>query len=236
MEGGNENGLAAYNVQNMCRMLQLRIPLNIEAKNNKTIVWKKGNLKCDEALRLAKINAESDDRLIWRCAGRPRKDIFAVQSKQICESATVNNIMEGEAIPPDSVKSFFKMLYTGNLSTTEELSSRKSRLIDSSAAYAVFCCSVGKLIPGKQLSLGFTLKFMTGSEKVLILMNHYGHCASSETVQRVDMSLESTLSNSNSFIPDGIETKPNLSTGTAWDNFDRSGGKIRDSLKLESTT
>ena len=50
-------------------------------------------------------------------------------------------------------------------------------------------------------------------------MNHYGHCASSETVRRVDMSLESTLSNSDSFIPNGIETKPNLSTGTVWHNF-----------------
>ena len=63
-EGGNENNLAAYNVQNMRRMLQLRIPLNIEAKNNKTVVWKKGNMKYDEAIRLAKINAESDDRMI----------------------------------------------------------------------------------------------------------------------------------------------------------------------------
>ena len=79
--------------------------------------------------------------------------------------------MEGEVIPPDSVKSFFKMLYTGNLSTTEELLSRKSRLIDTSAADAVFCCSAGKLIPGKQLSLGFALKSMTGSKKVLTLMN-----------------------------------------------------------------
>ena len=34
------------------------------------------------------------------------------------------------------------------------------------------------------------------------------------------MSLESTLNNSDSFTPDGIETKPNLSTGTAWDNLD----------------
>ena len=34
------------------------------------------------------------------------------------------------------------------------------------------------------------------------------------------MSLEMTLNNSDSFIPDGIETKPNLSTGTAWDNLD----------------
>ena len=32
VEGGNENDLAAYNVQNMCRLLQLHIPLNIEAK------------------------------------------------------------------------------------------------------------------------------------------------------------------------------------------------------------
>ena len=61
---------------------------------------------------------------------------------------------------------------------------------------------------------------MAGSKKVSTLMNRYGHCASSETVRRVDMSLESTLNNSDSFIPDGIETKPNLSTGTACDNFD----------------
>ena len=43
----------------------------------------KENMKCDEALRLAKINAESDDRMIWSCASKLRNDIFAVQSKQI---------------------------------------------------------------------------------------------------------------------------------------------------------
>ena len=156
----------------MCRMLQFRIPLNIEAKNNKTVVWKKGNTKYDEALRLAKISAESNDRVTCRCRSKLRNDICnAVQSKQICESVTVDNIMEDEAIPPDSVKSFFKKLYTVNLLTTEELSLRKSRQVDSSAADAIFCCSAGKLIPGKQLSLGFALKFMAGSKKVLTLMN-----------------------------------------------------------------
>ena len=64
-------------------------------------------MKCDEVLRLAKINAESDDRMIWSCASKLRNDVFAVQSKQICESVPVNNVIEGEAIPPDSVKSFF---------------------------------------------------------------------------------------------------------------------------------
>ena len=51
-------------------------------------------------------------------------------------------------------------------------------------------------------------------------MNRYGHCTSSEKVRRVDMSLESTLNNSDRVIPNGIKTKPVLSTGTAWDNFD----------------
>ena len=42
------------------------------------------------------------------------------------------------------------MFYKGNLSTAEELSSRKSQLIDSSPADAVFLCSARKLIPEKQ--------------------------------------------------------------------------------------
>ena len=112
-------------------------------------------MKYDEALRLAKINAENDVRVILRCASKLRNDIFAVKSKQICESVTVDNIMEGKAIPPDSVKSFFKMLYTGNHSTTEELSSTKSRLIDSSAVDAVFYCFADKLIPQKHLCSSF---------------------------------------------------------------------------------
>ena len=48
--------------------------------------------------------------------------------KQSREPVTVDNIMEGEAIPPDTVKTFFKMLYTENVLTTEELSSKKFRL------------------------------------------------------------------------------------------------------------
>ena len=101
-EGGNENGMAACNVQNMYRMLQLCIPLNIEAKINKAVVWKKGNMKYDGALHLAKINPKSDDGMTWRCACKLRNDIFAVPSRQICEPVTVENITEGEAITPDS--------------------------------------------------------------------------------------------------------------------------------------
>ena len=65
-------------------------------------------MKYDEALPFAKINAESDDCMIWRCANKLHNDIFAVQNKQICEPVTVNNIVEGKAIPPDLPKASLK--------------------------------------------------------------------------------------------------------------------------------
>ena len=116
--------MAAYGIQNICHMLRLRIPLNIEAKQSKTGVWKKGNIKYDEALCLTKIKPESDGRMVWRCASKLRNDIFAVQNKQICKPVTIDNIMEVEAILPD------KMRYTVNVLTIEELSLKKSGVID----------------------------------------------------------------------------------------------------------
>ena len=69
---------------------------------------------------------------------------------------------------------------------------------------------------------------MTGKKNVLPLINNYGHCSNSETV---GMSLESICNNSDSFIPDGIKTKPKLSTRiiiniTIIINFDRLSKKI----------
>ena len=207
-------------VKNIHHMLRLRIPLNIKAKNNKVVVRKKRNMWYDEAHCLAKINTERGDRMIWRCASKLRNDIFVVQDKKICDPVTIYKIKEGEAIPLYSLKSFFKMLCKGKFSATVELSLKKSQLNYSSAVGSVFCYSASKLFSAKQVSLGLALKSMPGSEKVLTLMNYYCHCASSKTMQKVDIALELTLRNWNSFITNGIKTMSNLATGTAWDNFD----------------
>ena len=76
-------------------MLLLHIPLIIKAKNSKTFARNREYVKHDEALRFAETNAESDDRMIWSCASKLRNDIFAAQSKQVCEPVTIDNILEG---------------------------------------------------------------------------------------------------------------------------------------------
>ena len=50
-------------------------------------------------------------------------------------------------------------------------------------------------------------------------MNRYGHCASTETIRRIDMSLKATINDKKNVVPDGIRKLPFLSTDTALDNF-----------------
>ena len=126
--------------------------------------------------------------------------------------------MEGEAKIPDEVKTFFQIINT--MSDSEnDLTIRKERLIESSAADTVYACSGGKQLTGKHLSLGITVKTITGSRRTATLLNKFRHCANNETLRRIEMGMESTISETNSLVPSHIQKLPDLSTGLAWDNF-----------------
>ena len=80
---------------------------------------------------------------------------------------------------------------------------------------------MSKLLPGKHVRLGLAVKSISGSQRVVNLLNRNGHCASDETLRRIDMDMEESLSvQSSGILPNGISKKPRMSTGSAWDNFD----------------
>ena len=138
---------------------------------------------------------------------------------------SVENILKGEVKIPDSIKNSYKALYTGEdeaktKNKKKTVFSRKAGFVESSASVAIYSYSGGKLLPEKHLSIGFAVKALTGSKNVVTLMNRYGHCASSETIRRTDMSLEATINDKKNVVPDGIRKLSFLSTGAAWDNFD----------------
>ena len=56
-----------------------------------------------------------------------------------------------------------------------DLTIRKERLIESSAADTVYACSGGKQLTGKHLSLGITVKTITGSRRTATLLNKFRH-------------------------------------------------------------
>ena len=83
-----------------------------------------------------------------------------------------------------------------------------------------YACYGGKLLPGKHISLGVVLKSITGSKWVVNLLNRFGHCIINEKVHRIDTGMESSLTSSNSLVPNRITKTPELYTALAWDNFD----------------
>ena len=124
--------------------------------------------------------------------------------------------MTGEVDPPDSDKEFCQILYDG---PSGDLSFRKERVVNSTSADVVYACSGGKLLPGKQISLGVALKSMIGSKSVNLL-NRSEHCISNEKVHKIDSGMESSLKSSNSLVPDQIIKSLELYTTLTWDNFD----------------
>ena len=125
--------------------------------------------------------------------------------------------MRGEVDPPESVKEFFQILYTG---PSGNVSLRKERLVNSTSADVVYLCSGGKRLPGKHISLGVALKSIKGSKSLVNLVNRFGHCISNEKVRRIDIGMESSLTSSNHRVSDRITKTPELYTELAWDNFD----------------
>lgn len=70
----------------------------------------------------------------------------------------------------------------------------------------------------KHLSLGLTLKHLTGSSRVVNLINKYGHCASDETIRRYTTALALNRLQSIDQIPNGFSS--GKSTILVWDNND----------------
>ena len=161
---------------------------------------------------------ESAENTIQECANILCRDILTLEKTPL-NTSSVDTIMTGEVPIPNNVNFFFRKLYSGDEGT---VSAQKQRFIDSSLADAVYHCSGTKLLPGKHITHALTLKSMTGSKRVVTLEQRNGHCASDETVRRVEMGLEQGIlfQEDVNCVPDAVLKQPGLCVGMAWGNFD----------------
>ena len=175
----------------------------------KLIVWKKGEMSFNVASCLAKENVKKSNDLLRDCAVMLRNEILQSRSKPLEEPLTVEEIMRSKVDSPESVKKFFQIICAEPFG---DLSLRKERLVNSTSADIVYACYCGKPLPGKHISLGVATKSMTGSKSVVNLLNRFGNCISNEKVCTIDIGMESSLTSSNSPVPDQIIKTPELHT------------------------
>ena len=99
----------------------------------------------------------------------------------------------------------------------------------------MFATTRGTLKPAKHLCLGLGLKSMTGSKKIINILNKFGHCVSYNIAEELETELAMTVKDKGCVTPEGIMQMPGLSTAVAWDNFDENTETLSGSGTLHDT-
>lgn len=180
-------------------------------------------------------NAFSHNSKVTETAYQLRNAILQLAKKHpdLPNPLTVDALQAGQANPPEILTHFFKILYTG--SSNKEPSDRMSRYIRSASEDALFAVTNGEVKPSKHLCLGMGLKSITGSRKVIEILNHLGHSVGYHVTETIENDLALNISNKNCITPDSLLKLSGLSTGTAWDNYDENTETLSGSDTLHDT-
>ena len=97
----------------------------------------------------------------------------------------------------------------------------KKRRIKSISEDAIFSSTLGRKKPQKHLQLVIAIKSLTGSRKVVEVLNRLGHCVSYSTTEELETELTYEANKTNDVTPFGMDRSPDSGVGVAWDNYDR---------------
>lgn len=150
------------------------------------------------------------------------------------QPVTLESLTSGQGNPPTEVLDFFRVLYTGS-KVKNENNDRTERLIRSVSDDVVFATSRGNIKTSKHLLLGLSLKSLTGSRKLLEIINHLGHCVSYHIAENIETDLATSISEKQQSTPEGILRQSGLATGLAWDNYDELNETLSGSNTLHDT-
>ena len=188
------------------------------------------SLSPDEAWRHANLDINS----VHAVATYLRKLILQMTAvaDNLPENISAASLNAGEGFRPDDLTSFISVLYTGS---TIPINDKTERLVNSTSDDIIYAVTRGRVKPGKHLTIGVALKSMTGSRKVIDVLNRFGHCVSYHTVESIETDLATNISARNYMTPDGIQRLPGLCTGLAWDNYDECSESLSGSDSLHDT-
>ena len=71
------------------------------------------------------------------------------------------------------------------------------------------------------MQVGIAIKSLTGSRKILEILNRLGHSVSYHVAEELETELTFATEIDNRVTPSGMKLSPFLSPGVAFDNFDR---------------
>lgn len=133
---------------------------------------------------------------------------------------TLSDILSGESDIPEELYVFIHCLLKGpNHNQQKET---KEKRVESICNSIIFSATKGRVKPSTCLQLALSTKSLTGSRKLIDVLNRMGHCVSYTTTQAIETEMAYGCSIEERVLPHGMESeRPELHTHLAFDNYDR---------------
>jgi hypothetical protein len=105
----------------------------------------------------------------------------------------------------------------------------------SSSRNVVYTGTKERIETSKHMCMGLGLKSLTGSRKVVDLINKMEHSISYHTAEEIETETASSITSKERVTPDNILQKASLSTTIAWDNYDEMTETLSGKKALHDT-
>ena len=136
------------------------------------------------------------------------------------DSTDLNYDNAAKAIPVE-LKHFLSLLLgftTEPLSSEFKITKEQEKKVVSIAQDLIQVSTSGRTITHKALALGVTARQITGSQRLVQLLNQFGHSCFSDVLYKHDAALTKSISGETVFVPRNIV--PDIPTTLVWDNND----------------
>ena len=162
----------------------------------------------EEAIRLS--DKQNTQTKIRDVALFLRREVLQADYKPLPNTVSLEDIRKGEVNTPKNLVKFFWYLIRGSY-VGRELTAAKTCIIKSISEDVVFAATSGRRRPAKYLQIGMAIKSLTGSKKVIIMLNRLGHCINYSGIEELETELTYNCSNANQITPSGMPNEKNCS-------------------------
>ena len=183
-------------------------------------------------MKLADLQKSKLDQRIEDVAFALRAIIKNVTRTNLLSSGiTFDDIIDGEVRISEQLTQFCYHLVVGPDHRSHESASKIQR-VEPLAADAVLSVINGRKKPSK---LGLAVKSMTGSKKLIGMLNRYENCVSYTTTEELETELTFTATSASKISPPDLVPDSSLTVGIAYDNFDRLAETLSGKNTLHNT-
>lgn len=152
-----------------------------------------------------------------------RKSINQMNTKKMPQTnITLKNIIEGECEIPKELHLLIESIVESPRVQNNENSSyraiRKNKIL-SICSSIILTASSGLIRPSMCLQLALAAKSLTGSRRMINILNRLGHCVSYTVTEGIETELAYTCSLENVILP--FDLSPHSYTHVAFDNYDQ---------------